>query len=227
MDEAERPESTSSWGAIDDAISTSVIGLPSPFLATAAASTRRNSWSRTMRARSLSCSCGQSARFVEVTPGPCTADAGPGRPAQLIHTYLLGRHDQTTGRLSRAIESAEDGRGKILAVFDAQAKQLRQPGFNGCAFVAASTEAPRGGLIDEDARAFRAFRTWIRTMFTDLSEQAGASDPHELGQQLHVLYDGASLAVRMDHDPTIAQAVRAAVAALLDAHHPQQETRRP
>lgn len=132
---------------------------------------------------------------------------------RLIHTYLLGRHDLTTSRLSRAIDDAEDGRDKILAVFDAQAEQLRQPGFNGCAFVAASTEAPPGGLIDHDAEAFR---TWIRTMFTQLAQQAGAPNPDQLGEQLHVLYDGASLAVRMDHDPTIATAVRAAVTALLD-----------
>lgn len=131
----------------------------------------------------------------------------------LIHTYLLGRHDLTTSRLSRAIDDADDGRDKILAVFDAQAEQLRQPGFNGCAFVAASTEAPPGGLIDHDAEAFR---TWIRTMFTQLAQQAGAPNPDQLGEQLHVLYDGASLAVRMDHDPTIATAVRAAVTALLD-----------
>jgi AcrR family transcriptional regulator len=132
---------------------------------------------------------------------------------QLIHTYLLGRHDHTTRRLSRAIESAQDGRGKILAVFDTQAEQLRQPGFNGCAFIAASTEAPPGGLID---RVADEFRTWIRTMFTQLAEQAGAPDPRQLGEQLHVLYDGASLAVRMDHNPKIAKAVRAAVTTLLD-----------
>ena len=132
---------------------------------------------------------------------------------QLIHTYLLGRHEKTTGRLAQAIDSAGDGRARILAVFDAQAEQFRQPGFNGCAFVAATTEAPPGGLIDEDAKEFRA---WIRTMFTRLAKEAGAPDPDLLGRQLHVLYDGASLAVRMDHDPTIAEAVQAAVHALLD-----------
>jgi len=133
---------------------------------------------------------------------------------QLIHTYLLGRHERTTGRLSQAIAREEGGRSRILAVFDAQAEQLRQPGFNGCAFIAASTEAPTGGLIEQDAEEFR---TWIRTMFTELAEQAGASDPRRLGEQLHVLYDGTSLAVRMDHDPTIADAVKAAVIALVDA----------
>ena len=132
---------------------------------------------------------------------------------QLIHTYLLGHHQTTTTQLSEAIARQDDPRQKILAVFDTQAERIRQPDFNGCAFVAASTEAPAGGVIDRDAAEFR---TWIRTMFTDLAKQAGAPDPGQLGRQLHVLYDGAGLTARMDHDPDVAAATRAAVQALLD-----------
>jgi hypothetical protein len=54
-------------------------------------------------------------------------------------------------------------------------------------------------------------------MFTDLAEQAGAADPVTLGRQLHLLYDGAGLAARMDHrDPGIAPSVREAAESLLD-----------
>jgi AcrR family transcriptional regulator len=133
---------------------------------------------------------------------------------QLIHTYLSGRHEGTTSRLSEAIAAHDDPRQKILAVFDAQAALFRQPDFNGCAFMAASTEAPAGGTIASDAKEFRR---WIRTMFTDLAGQAGAADPEQLGRQLHLLYDGAGLTARMDHDADIAIATRAAVDVLLDA----------
>jgi AcrR family transcriptional regulator len=133
---------------------------------------------------------------------------------QLIHTYLLGRHQGTTIRLSEAIASHDDPRQKILAVFDMQADIFRQPGFNGCAFQAASTEAPSGGTIASDAADFRL---WIRTMFIDLAGLVGAADPGRLGRQLHVLYDGAGLTARMDHDADIALATRAAVEVLLDA----------
>jgi AcrR family transcriptional regulator len=133
---------------------------------------------------------------------------------QLIHTYLLGRHEGTTSRLSEAIAAHDDPRQKILAVFDIQAAVFRQPDFNGCAFQAASTEAPVGGTIASDATAFRQ---WMRTMFTDLAGLAGAADPEQLGRQLHLLYDGAGLTARMDHDADIAVATRAAVEALLDA----------
>jgi AcrR family transcriptional regulator len=133
---------------------------------------------------------------------------------QLIHTYLLGHHHHTTTQLNDAIASQSDPRRKILAVFDTQAERFRQTDFNGCAFVAASTEAPAGGVIDRDAADFRA---WIRIMFTDLAYEAGAPDPGQLGRQLHVLYDGAGLTARMDHDPDIAAATRAGVETLLDA----------
>jgi AcrR family transcriptional regulator len=133
---------------------------------------------------------------------------------QLIHTYLMGRHERTASRLNDAIAGQKDSRQRILVVFDAQAAQFRQPDFNGCAFVAASTEAPTGGAIESDAAEFR---TWIRSLFSELAHQAGAADPDQLGRQLHLLYDGAGLTARMDHDPDIATATRSAVETLLDA----------
>jgi AcrR family transcriptional regulator len=138
-----------------------------------------------------------------------------GSKEELVAAYLASRHDRTTSRLTEAIESADDPRQKILAVFDVQAQQYEQLDFNGCAFNAASTEAPPGGLVDQATDQFRA---WIRAMFTDLATQAGAHDPVSLGRQLHLIYDGAGLAGRMDHhDLEIAPCARQAVQALLDA----------
>jgi AcrR family transcriptional regulator len=138
-----------------------------------------------------------------------------GSKEELVAAYLSARHDLTTSRLTEAIDGIDDPRERILAVFAAQAQQYEQPDFNGCAFIAASTEAPSGGLVEHAADQFRA---WMRAMFTDLAEQAGAPDPVSLGRQLHFIYDGAGLAGRMDHhDPSIAPAAGNAVRALLDA----------
>ncbi len=132
-----------------------------------------------------------------------------------LYNTFGSKEEGTSDRLTKAIERFDDPRQKILAVFDAQAQLFRQPDFNGCAFTAASTEARPGGLIEDAADRFRA---WIRAMFTDLAERAGAPDPVGLGRQLHLLYDGAGLAARMDHgDPGIAQPTRDAAQALLDA----------
>ena len=99
-----------------------------------------------------------------------------------------------------------------------QAQQYERPDFNGCAFIAASTEAPSGGLVEQAADQFRA---WMRAMFTELADRAGVPDPVCLGRQLLFIYDGAGLAGRMDHhDPGIAPCARDAVRALLDGALP-------
>jgi AcrR family transcriptional regulator len=63
----------------------------------------------------------------------------------LVRAYLNERHAGTTGRLTAAIASTEVPRERILAVFAAQAELFAEPGFRGCAFVAASIEASPGG----------------------------------------------------------------------------------
>jgi AcrR family transcriptional regulator len=144
-----------------------------------------------------------------------------GSKEALVCAYLSARHEGTTGRLQRAIDAAEDPREKILAVFDAQSQIFRQPDFNGCAFVAAGVAAEPGGQIEE---ATQHYRSWIRTMFTSLAEAAGAPEPGLLGQQLQLLYDGGGIAANMDHNPAVAQASRAAAAALIEASIPVPST---
>jgi AcrR family transcriptional regulator len=144
-----------------------------------------------------------------------------GSKEELVAAYLASRHERTTSGLTDAIESVDDPRAKILAVFDAQAQLYQQPDFNGCAFMSASTEAPSHGLV---AQAADQFRAWVRAMFTGLAKQAGAPDPVGLGRQLHLVYDGAGLAGRMDHhDPGIAPSARDAVQAVLDAALPPRD----
>ena len=132
----------------------------------------------------------------------------------LVRAYLEARHNGTTDQLMAAVNRHRDPRRRILAVFDAQAQMFAQPGFRGCAFVSAFAEAPLGGLV---AQAAAEYRAWMRALFTDLAEQAGAADPGELGRQLQIIYDGGTTAAWMDRDPSIASSSRAAVEALLGA----------
>jgi AcrR family transcriptional regulator len=132
----------------------------------------------------------------------------------LVEAYLATRHDATTQRISAEVDRYHDPRDRLLAVFDAQGAIFSQPGFRGCAFIAACAEAPPGGLVERVADDNRA---WVRALFVDLATKAGASDPGELARQLQAIYDGAGLAARMDHEPTIAVSARRAAAALLDA----------
>ncbi|ADP79652.1 TetR/AcrR family transcriptional regulator [Pseudofrankia inefficax] len=132
----------------------------------------------------------------------------------LIQAYLQGRHDGVTRRISAAVARVDDPREKVLTVFEAQGTMFAEPGYRGCAFVAATAEASPTGTIDDAATAFRA---WMRALFVGLATAAGAPDPATLGRRLHLLYDGASLSARMDRDPTVAADARAAAETLLDA----------
>jgi AcrR family transcriptional regulator len=140
-----------------------------------------------------------------------------GSKEQLVGAYLDARHAQTLGRLRAAVDTVEDPVERILAVFDAQAQLFGTPGYHGCAFIAATAEAPTGGRVDEAAESYRRD---IRALFTELAAAAGAPDPVLLASQLQLIYDGGGLAANMDQNPDIATPARAAATALIAAATP-------
>jgi len=136
-----------------------------------------------------------------------------GSKDELVRAYLEGRHARTAARITGYLKRYTDPRDRLLGVFEAQGELFAEPGFRGCAFVSASAESPGEAV----SRAADDYRGWVRGLLTGLAREAGAPDPEALGRQLHMLYDGASLSARMDHDPSAAAAARAAAATLLDA----------
>jgi AcrR family transcriptional regulator len=119
----------------------------------------------------------------------------------LVRSYLESRHAATRGRVSQALTRFRTPRERLLRVFHAQGELFTDPGFKGCAFEMASAEAPSGGAAE---RAAGVYREWVRTLFTTVAQDAGVADPDALARQLHLLYDGAGLSARMDHDPSAA-----------------------
>ena len=137
-----------------------------------------------------------------------------GSKDELIRAYLSARHVARQERIRNGLASYGTPRERLLGVFDVLGEVFAQPGFHGCAFLNASAEAAAGSAVAEVSGQSRA---WVRSLFADLSQAAGAADPDRLAQQLVLLYDGATVAARMDHDPTAAAAARAAATVLLDA----------
>jgi len=132
----------------------------------------------------------------------------------LIRSYLDERHRSVRERVLAAVGRQDDPRERLLAVFDVQAERVAEPGYRGCAFVNASAESPRGGVVEQASDEMRA---WLRALLVQLSRDAGAADPEGLARQLVLLYDGAAIGGRMDHDPTAASTARAAAGAVIDA----------
>jgi AcrR family transcriptional regulator len=139
-----------------------------------------------------------------------------GSKEELVKAYLDQRHARILGRLRAGVDAVDPGDpvARILAVFDAQAEIFQAPDYHGCAFAAATAEAPRDGRIDEAARAYRRE---IRALFTELTAAAGAPDPPLLASQLQLIYDGGGSAANLDRDPSIAGPARAAAASLIAA----------
>ncbi len=132
----------------------------------------------------------------------------------LVRAYLDLRRERSVERITRALTRFRTPGERLLGVFDAQGELFTSPAFNGCAFAAASVEAPRGGSVQEVSDAYRS---WLRALFERLAAEAGVADPQGLARQLHLLLDGATLGARMDRDPTVASVAREAAAALLAA----------
>jgi AcrR family transcriptional regulator len=136
-----------------------------------------------------------------------------GSKDELIRAYLQARHEATRDRLTHGLARYDSPRERLLGMFEVQAEQFERPGFRGCAFVSASAEASPWSSIDEVSQEYRS---WIRTMFTELAREAGAADPAALAAMLVLVYDGAAVAGRMDRGAGVAAAARAAAAALVD-----------
>jgi AcrR family transcriptional regulator len=133
----------------------------------------------------------------------------------LVRAYLSERFEARREHAARVLATHDSPRDRLLAMFADVQEALAGTAFRGCRFISASAEArPDESVVAVTA----AYRTWLRTLFTDLARSAGAHDAKRLGRQLVLLYDGVAVAARVDKDrPAAGAAARSAAAALLDA----------
>jgi AcrR family transcriptional regulator len=135
-----------------------------------------------------------------------------GSKEALIRAYLKGRGEKRQARLAARMALQKTPQDKILCMFDVLAEIVAQPNYRGCAFQKASAEAAAGGAIKSICDELRA---WIRAQFTELAREARAADPELAGQQLMLLYDGASASAYLDGNKNAPQGARAMAAKLL------------
>jgi AcrR family transcriptional regulator len=138
-----------------------------------------------------------------------------GSKEELVRAYLEQRQGTRRARIERHLAGKRSPRERLLAVFDAQAEAMGQPGFRGCAFLMANAEQPsasRAKPVCDD------YRSWIRSLFLQLAKEAGVRRAEPLARQLLLVYDGATVAAQMDGEGAQASAfARTTAAALFDA----------
>jgi AcrR family transcriptional regulator len=136
-----------------------------------------------------------------------------GSKDELVKAYLNGRQAGMQARVSRHLERYTDPVERLLSVFEAQGEDFAEPGFHGCAFTSAVAESPGTAVTS----ATNEYRQWVRGLLTGLAREAGADHPDTLARELHMIWDGAHLAARLDNAPDIARAAQGAAATLVDA----------
>jgi AcrR family transcriptional regulator len=147
-----------------------------------------------------------------------------GSKDELVRAYLERHFRRRQARVAHILAQHTSPRARLLAVFNEVEGLLAGSAFRGCRFISAAAESSPGEAGEDVAEQYRA---WLWSLFTDLAEAVGASNPKQVGRQLFLLYDGAAVAARMDLDRgAAAKAVRSAVIALLDAAIPPKRVSR-
>lgn len=141
----------------------------------------------------------------------------------LVRAYLEEHFAARRAHIDAVLAKYPTPREQLLGLFQDTASALSGDVFRGCRFVNASIEA----RPDESALAItEEYRSWLRSVFVGLAEQAGAGNPILLGRQLALLYDGVAVASRFDQDRSGARdAVVAAATTLVDTAIPRRRRR--
>jgi AcrR family transcriptional regulator len=137
-----------------------------------------------------------------------------GSKEELVRAYLARRHQRRRDRITAALAEYADPRDRLLGVVDVLGDSIVESGFRGCAFANASVEARPGSAAVSEADSYRR---WIRSLFVELAQAAGARGPDRLAGELVLLYDGAGVGARMDRSAAPAATAREVAALLLDA----------
>jgi AcrR family transcriptional regulator len=135
-----------------------------------------------------------------------------GSKDELIRAYLEARNATRQARVNEWISRYDTPQKKILGIFELLGETTSQPGYKGCAFVRARAD---DGASENVKVASDRSRAFMLGLLTSLAREAGAADPGRLGQQLLLLYDGASVAAHLDRNRIAASLAREVAAQLL------------
>ncbi len=113
---------------------------------------------------------------------------------ELVLEFLQERERRWTEQWLRAQAEAraEDGAGRLLAIFDVFDEWFQQEDFEGCSFINVLLEFDQ---VDHPVRlACAAHLKNIRGMLSEFATDAGASDPEALAAKWHLLMKGSIVA---------------------------------
>ncbi|MBF4571792.1 TetR/AcrR family transcriptional regulator [Herbiconiux sp. VKM Ac-1786] len=131
----------------------------------------------------------------------------------IVLAMLERRHEQWTTELRAVVDSRDDPRARILAVYDYLSAWFADESFRGCGFINAFGEL--GGVSPAVTSLIRAHKQSFQDEMARLADEAGAPPP--LAPQLAILAEGAQTTAAIAGDPLAAGHARAAAEILVDA----------
>lgn len=134
---------------------------------------------------------------------------------ELVDNYLRGFDARGGSPTEKRLYDADlPARERLLAIFDLRRSEV----VRGCPFHNAAVES--AGSLSSTDEIVRKHKLDFTRRLVDVAREAGASDPHLLGQQLAVLFEGATALATSLNDTAPVVYARAAAAALIDAATP-------
>jgi len=147
-----------------------------------------------------------------------------GSKEELVRAYLARRDQRWREWFKGAVERRphRDPSRRPLAIFDALAERLADPGFRGCAFINAMAE------LDDRAHlgyiAATEHKARVQDYVRDLLDESGYRDAASLAKRFMVLIDGAMVTASREHSADAARDAREMAASLL-SRWPRRKTR--
>ncbi|MFE7932366.1 TetR/AcrR family transcriptional regulator [Streptomyces sp. NPDC057456] len=139
--------------------------------------------------------------------------------ADLVMAYLDARHEEWLGLYRHRLEESRDGRGGVLAVFDAYADHAAfayEHGFRGCGLLNAAAELPAG----HDGRdVVRRHKEEVESLLRGHLGELLPGRPEEadaMAEQLSFLLEGAMARAGLEGAGTRLEHARTMAANLLD-----------
>jgi AcrR family transcriptional regulator len=130
----------------------------------------------------------------------------------LVDSYLRGMDERGGSPNEQLLDNpALSARDRLLAIFEMSRREV----LRGCPFHNAAVES--AGSLRSTDQIVQAHKQQFTRRLIAVAQEAGAADPHLLGQQLAVLFEGATAMATSLNDTAPVVHARAAAATLIDA----------
>ena len=134
---------------------------------------------------------------------------------ELVLAVLRQYDGLARNEFMRRVESyGKTPKTRLLAIFDFAERWFQQSNFYGCLFI--NTIGEYSGTDTPIRQICKEYKKLVKGYIRELCEQAGASDPKGLAEELALLLEGATVTAQVSQNHNTANIAKRAARALID-----------